>query len=60
MKINGHTWEVTAMARAEPVVHRPQHDSWVPTTFDNITEGFVSKPLFAEVLPSRGGMMSML
>ena len=48
------------MARAGTVVHRPQHDSWVPTTFDNITEGFVSKPLFAEVLPSRGGMMSML
>ena len=60
MKINGHTWEVTAMARAEPVVHRPQHDSWVPTTFDNIIEGFVSKPLFTKVLPSRGGMTSML
>ncbi len=48
------------MARAGPVVHRPQHDSWVPTTCDNIIKGFVSKPLFTEVLPSRGGMMSTL
>ncbi len=27
MKINRHLWEVTVMARAGPVVRRPQHDS---------------------------------
>ena len=60
MEINRHTWEVMAMARARTEICRPQHDSWVPTTFNNIIEGFVSKPLFTEVLPSRGGMMSTL
>ena len=32
------------------MVCRPQHNSWVSTTFENITEGFVTKPLFARVL----------
>ncbi len=52
--IKGHTWAVPVTARAEAVVCRPQHDSWVPTTFGNISEGFVTKPLFTKVFAFKG------
>ncbi len=60
MKINGHLFRHNGNGKGR--TSSLQTTTWLLGTyyFWNITEGFVTKPLFNEVLPSRGGMMSTL
>ncbi len=34
------------MAGAGPVVHRPQHNSWVPTTFETTLKAWLQTSIY--------------